>query len=121
MWVTLEVPHNEAGHEARTVRGRVTWIQRPRTVRELFQIGVELEVPGNVWGIAFPPADWFPSPIPYPLCPPWEFPFRPNRLPRLSPIYLEGENWMAKEARAEEPAVLNPSRAMYECCHCGRS
>jgi len=62
MWVTLEVPHNETGREARSVRGRVTWIQRPRTVRELFQIGVELEVSGNVWGIAFPPADWFPFP-----------------------------------------------------------
>jgi hypothetical protein len=62
MWVTLEVPHNEAGREARSVRGRVTWIQRPRTVRELFQIGVELEVSGNVWGIAFPPGDWFPFP-----------------------------------------------------------
>ena len=62
MWVTLEVPHNEPGQPARSVRGRVTWIQRPRTVRELFQIGVELEVPGNVWGIAFPPGDWFPFP-----------------------------------------------------------
>jgi hypothetical protein len=28
----------------------------------LFQIGVELEVSGNVWGIAFPPGDWFPFP-----------------------------------------------------------
>ena len=62
MWVTFEVPHNEAGHEPRSVRARVTWIQRPRTVRELFQIGAELEVPGNVWGIAFPPGDWFPFP-----------------------------------------------------------
>jgi hypothetical protein len=62
MWVTLEIPHNETGREPRRVRGRVTWIQRPRTVRELFQIGVELEVPGNVWGIAFPPGDWFPFP-----------------------------------------------------------
>jgi hypothetical protein len=31
-------------------------------VRELFQIGVELELGGNVWGIAFPPSDWFPFP-----------------------------------------------------------
>jgi hypothetical protein len=62
MWVTFEVPHNEAGHEPRTVRARVTWIQRPRTVRELFQIGTELEVSGNIWGIAFPPGDWFPFP-----------------------------------------------------------
>jgi len=64
MWVTFEVPHNEVGREARSVRARVTWIQRPRTVRELFQIGVELEIPGNVWGIAFPPGDWFPFPEP---------------------------------------------------------
>src|SRR5579863_7280036 len=62
MWVTLEVPHSEAGRAARSVRGRVTWIQRPRTVRELFQIAVELEVSGNVWGVAFPPSDWFPFP-----------------------------------------------------------
>lgn len=62
MWVTLEVPHNEAGLPPRVARGRVTWIQRPRTVRELFQIAVELEIPGNIWGIAFPPPDWFPAP-----------------------------------------------------------
>jgi hypothetical protein len=62
MWVTLEIPHKEPGHPTRTVRGRVTWIQRPRTVRELFQVAVELEVSGNVWGIAFPPGDWFPFP-----------------------------------------------------------
>src|SRR3989442_13422170 len=62
MWVTLEIPHPETGREPRSVRARVSWIQRPRTVRELFQVGVELEVPGNVWGIAFPPEDWFPFP-----------------------------------------------------------
>ena len=59
MWVTLEVPHPEAGKAPRTVRGRVAWIQRPRTVRQLFQVALELEVPGNTWGIAFPPPDWF--------------------------------------------------------------
>ncbi len=59
MWVTLEVPHPEAGQAPRTVRGRVAWIQRPRTVRQLFQVALELEVPGNTWGIAFPPPDWF--------------------------------------------------------------
>ena len=59
MWVTMEIPHPETGHPPRTVRGRVAWIQRPRTVRQLFQVALELEVPGNVWGIAFPPEDWF--------------------------------------------------------------
>jgi hypothetical protein len=59
MWVTLEVPHPETGQPPRTVRGRVAWIQRPRTVRQLFQVALELELPGNAWGIAFPPDDWF--------------------------------------------------------------
>jgi len=91
MWVTFEVPHNESGREARSVRARVTWIQRPRTVRELFQIGVELEVPGNVWGIAFPPGDWFPFPdatasaeIPAPS-------------ERIDPMAQRGADWLAEE------------------------
>jgi len=62
MWVSLEVPHPETGQPPRAVRGRVAWIQRPRTVRQLFQVALELELPGNAWGIAFPPGDWFPFP-----------------------------------------------------------
>jgi hypothetical protein len=58
MWVTLEIPHAESGQPPRQVRGRVAWIQRPRTVRQLFQVALELEIPGNVWGIGFPPEDW---------------------------------------------------------------
>ncbi|HEY1866034.1 MAG TPA: hypothetical protein VGG55_03100, partial [Candidatus Acidoferrales bacterium] len=62
MWVTLEVPHAEAGQPPRHVRAQVMWIQRPHTVRELFQVGVELDTPGNLWGIAFSPPDWIPFP-----------------------------------------------------------
>ena len=70
MWVNLEVPHPEPGHSPRRVRGKVAWIQRPRTVRQLFQVALELEVPGNAWGIGFPPDDWFGFPE--------EGPFLPN-------------------------------------------
>src|ERR1700722_6775519 len=59
MWVKLEIPHPDSGQPPRVVRGRVAWIQRPRTVRQLFQVALELETPGNAWGIAFPPEDWF--------------------------------------------------------------
>jgi hypothetical protein len=62
MWVTLEIPHPESGQQPRNVRGRVAWIQRPRTVRQLFQVALELEQPGNAWGMAFPPEDWFAFP-----------------------------------------------------------
>src|SRR5271156_1698225 len=60
--VKLDIPQPEPGSKPKTTQGRVVWVQRPRTVRELFQIGLEFEVPGNVWGIAFPPEDWFSSP-----------------------------------------------------------
>lgn len=57
-WVTLEVPSGDSRKDAACVRARVAWIQRPRSLRELFQIGVEMEKPNNVWNVAFPPYDW---------------------------------------------------------------
>ena len=54
-WVTLELPQ---GGRRRNVRARVAWIQRPHSVREFFQIAVELESAANIWGIENPPADW---------------------------------------------------------------
>jgi uncharacterized protein YbjQ (UPF0145 family) len=54
-WVTLKVAR---GNEHRSMRARVAWIQRPHSVRELFQIAVELESPANVWGLDPAPADW---------------------------------------------------------------
>ncbi|MGH9640124.1 MAG: hypothetical protein ACRD3Y_08685, partial [Bryobacteraceae bacterium] len=60
--VALEIPRGQQGLPPRAIQGRVVWVQRPRTVRELFQIGLEFEVTGNIWGIAFPPEDWFPFP-----------------------------------------------------------
>ena len=50
MWVTLEIPHPETGQPPRHVRGRVAWIQRPRTVRQLFQVALELETSGKCVG-----------------------------------------------------------------------
>jgi hypothetical protein len=54
-WITLELP--QAG-ERRNLRARVAWIQRPHSVREFFQIAVELESPANIWHIEDPPIDW---------------------------------------------------------------
>jgi hypothetical protein len=57
-WLTLELPQTEGESERRCVRARVVWIQRPRTTRELFQIGIELETAASVWGMSFEPEDW---------------------------------------------------------------
>jgi hypothetical protein len=57
-WITLEVPSGELRGDAMCVRARVAWIERPRTLRDLFQVGVELEKGTNMWGVSFPPNDW---------------------------------------------------------------
>jgi hypothetical protein len=56
-WVTLELPQTR---DRRNVRARVAWIQRPHSVREFFQIAVELESPANIWGIDGAPDTWTP-------------------------------------------------------------
>jgi hypothetical protein len=60
--VTLEISYSDPKLAPRIVRGRVVWVQRPRTFRNLYLIGVEFDVAGNVWGIHSPPKDWFPHP-----------------------------------------------------------
>lgn len=54
-WVTLKVPR---GAEFEDARARVAWIQRPHSVREFFQISVELEAPQNIWRFEPSPEDW---------------------------------------------------------------
>lgn len=59
--VTVEIFH-APGWDRRVIRGRVVWLQRPRSHREKYQVAIEMEVPGNVWGVSPPPSDWFPHP-----------------------------------------------------------
>jgi hypothetical protein len=42
-----------------STRGRVKWTKRPES-GGLFQTAIELEEPGNIWGIDAPPSDWLP-------------------------------------------------------------
>ena len=57
-WVSLQVTELNGGAKLPLVRAKVRSIQGPKTSRELYQIGVEFEVPSNVWGIPTPPEDW---------------------------------------------------------------
>ena len=94
--ITLDIPRVEPGSHPRQVVGRVIWVQRPRTVRELFQIGLEFDVPGNVWGIAFPPADWFAL---------------PDEAAAASPHEQEPGASSAAQAPAAEAPAVNPAPA----------
>jgi hypothetical protein len=56
-WVTLQITGTD-GANSRPVRARVRSVFTAQTARELCQVGVELETPGNIWGISTPPDDW---------------------------------------------------------------
>jgi hypothetical protein len=55
--VSLQVTGSDGTHSP-VVRARVCSVISTRTPRELFQVGIELENPGNVWGISPAPLDW---------------------------------------------------------------
>jgi hypothetical protein len=58
-WVTLQAVGLISSEEKpATVRAMVRSVHPPASLRELQQVGVELETPANVWGIERPPADW---------------------------------------------------------------
>src|SRR6266850_8165455 len=58
-WVTLQAVGLISSEEKpATVRAIVRSVHPPGSLRELQQVGVELETPANVWRIAPPPADW---------------------------------------------------------------
>jgi hypothetical protein len=54
-WISIEVAN---GVEPRNVRARVAWIHRPHSIRDLFQVAVELEGAANIWGLASAPSEW---------------------------------------------------------------
>lgn len=54
-WITLELPQ---APRRPNVRARVAWVQRPHSIRDFFQIAVELEGPANIWGMNALPAGW---------------------------------------------------------------
>jgi len=55
-WVTLELPASAAGSgPIDPLRARVAWVQRPHSIRDFFQIAVELENPVNIWKVRTAP------------------------------------------------------------------
>jgi sugar-specific transcriptional regulator TrmB len=57
-WITLQVVGLNVEPKPPAVRARVRSVHTSQSTRELQQVGVELENPGNVWGIVTPPQDW---------------------------------------------------------------
>jgi hypothetical protein len=60
-WVSLELPDAHSN-----VRARVAWVQRPHSIRDFFQVAVELERPTNVWKHGSLPEDWLKAETQFP-------------------------------------------------------
>jgi curved DNA-binding protein CbpA len=56
--ITLELSDQQASAPPRRVQARVAWERKSRNIPGLFQVGVEIDPPGNVWGVVSPPKDW---------------------------------------------------------------
>ena len=56
--VTLQLMGAIGDDKPQMVRAVVRSVHPPASLRELQQVGVELEIPANVWGIEPAPADW---------------------------------------------------------------
>jgi PilZ domain len=59
--VVLGIGQPQDGYSEFVSKARVKWIQRLASGHEpAYDVGVELEIAGNIWGIASPPEDWVP-------------------------------------------------------------
>ena len=56
--VILELGSGAPDSPAVRARGRVKWAKRPGFVGGAYLTAVELEEPGNIWGLQAPPKDW---------------------------------------------------------------
>ena len=114
--ITLEIPRGNPAQPARNVTAKVIWVQRPSHHREMLYIGLNLDVPGNVWDIPMPPDDWFPPPG-EPAYVLEEPPPPPTPAPPPAPVTLTA-SWDASEilvmaSRAEgREAELNAALQM---------
>ncbi len=62
--VYLDIKPSSGQSVGYSSKARVKWAQKVAAKDRPFQIAVELENAGNVWGIAAPPTDWFPPQLP---------------------------------------------------------
>jgi hypothetical protein len=96
LWITLRLTEPRGEAESPTLRAQVRSVRAPRDPSELYQIGVELESPANVWGISTPPQDW-------------ERTLRGHGLPTPLPTAVPSEREPGAAATTPPPAQPVPS------------
>jgi hypothetical protein len=68
VFLDIKAPNSSmAGYSS---KARVKWAQKLAVKERPYQIAVELDIAGNVWGVTTPPPDWFPPRLPEATEPP---------------------------------------------------
>jgi hypothetical protein len=57
-WIDLQVLDPDGQIKLPAMRAQVRSLHMPESARELNQVGVELQIPANIWGVSAPPEDW---------------------------------------------------------------
>jgi len=57
-WVMLELNGRKHGAGPVSARGLVKWVKRSGETAGVYETAIELEDPGNIWGLDSPPQDW---------------------------------------------------------------
>jgi hypothetical protein len=112
--VFLDIKLPNHGAAGCSTKARVKWAQKLGGKERAFQIAVELEVAGNVWGIAAPPADWFPLQISEaiePAAPGRELKVVTRKEQRQLPATDRGSDQVSQLARSEAAATPIPPLA----------
>jgi hypothetical protein len=80
-----------------SARGHVKWTQRPVQTGGLYQTAIELDSPGNIWGIDSPPSDWLP------FCGPLNP--EPEPKPKAVAVFRPEAAPLAKEERGKGASI----------------
>jgi len=60
--VILDIGQRAKGHSESSNRARVKWIQKLNASADpAYDVAVEFEIAGNIWGLPSPPEDWLPA------------------------------------------------------------
>src|ERR1700686_1800147 len=60
--VVLDMGQLAKGYSESSNRARVKWIQKLNTAADpAYDVAVEFEIAGNIWGLPSPPEDWIPA------------------------------------------------------------
>jgi hypothetical protein len=107
-WVMLELNPTNHGTDTISARGLVKWVKRPLDANGTYETAIELEDPGNIWGIDSPPQDWVAF-CESRLKEPAPAKSKPFAVPKPEPVAKPAVSEQSANGAGAAPVVAKPS------------